>query len=178
MSGILIDSVESITPGFNPTLLHNDTRIVALAMDESTIPKNFQPANVLKIHYSQLTGTQICVDSVIAAVNDKYLLSRAKPGSINCVEIITVGTEELAQQNFNLLLVPNPATNDVHLFFNNPDQIATSIRVVDVQGKTVVNYEGVRDQEVTIPRNQLPAGIYAVLITNENGLATSRLIWQ
>lgn len=178
MSGILIDSVESITPGFNPTLLHNDTRIVALAMDESTIPKNFQPANVLKIHYSQLTGTQICVDSVIAAVNDKYLLSRAKPGSINCVEIITVGTEELTQQNFNLLLVPNPATNDVHLFFNNPDQIATSIRVVDVQGKTVVNYEGVRDQEVTIPRNQLPAGIYAVLITNENGLATSRLIWQ
>lgn len=179
VSGIVIDSIENLMPNFEAVYLHTDQRIVGMTLTEMAIPKNFQPANVFRIHYSAITGAQVCVDSVIAAVNDKYQRSNGQPSTVNCADLTVVGLSEAPNEAaFQMTLIPNPATSDVSLFFANQEALSTTVQVTDMQGRVVARYEGIRGNEVVIPRQQLPGGVYTVMISNEKGFAASRLVWQ
>ena len=178
LSGLVIDSVESLIPAFQPVISHNGTRISALSADNEALPKFSQPTAALRIHYSSITNTHVCMDSIIAVVNDKYQKSNAGIGNPSCLAVISSTQEAAATNSFPVQLVPNPASKDVSVFFPNPERLPSTIEVSDISGKKVITYHSIPDAELTLPRQELPSGVYMVRISNTSGSAVSRLVWQ
>jgi Lysyl oxidase/Secretion system C-terminal sorting domain len=175
-SGIVIDSVENLHPTYFPELKHSEQRIVALSPDESTIGKSITPEPMLRLHFSSLTSSVVCIDSIIAVVNEKYNLSTATLTEPACQTIVS--STNTAWNTAKVQVIPNPATNDVHLFFDNPDRLPTQVQLTDVHGRLVREYSGIRDTDVLLPRNNLPAGVYQYSLRNEKGVLTGKLVWQ
>ena len=179
LSGIVIDSVVNLMPDYNATYLHTDNRIVSLSTSEQAMPKNAQPTSFLRVYYTNTTGISVCLDSIIAVVNDKYQKSNTQINAPECLYLVTVGAQEPQSANaFPMQLLPNPANSDVSLFFPNPKALSSAIEVFDAQGRKILSYNSIRDGEVILPRYQFPGGVYMVRVSNESGVSTARLIWQ
>jgi hypothetical protein len=177
IAGITIDSLEDLSETFEPVLLHHGNRIIALAETAHPISKNILPAPVLRVHYGQLTGLDVCLDSVIAVVNDKYQRSTALLSDDNCLTITTSSTTDPTTA-FGVLAMPNPASGDVELFFANPAALPTEVLLVDVHGRMIRQFANVRGEAVTFERGALAAGVYQFVVRNERGTAVGHLVWQ
>jgi hypothetical protein len=178
-SGIVIDSVKNLSSEFNATFIHTDTRVIALSQTEQAMNKHAQPTGVLRLYYSNMSGTQACIDSVIAAVSDKYIKSNATISLPKCVNLMTSSAAEIPVAGaFPISVMPNPATSAVSVFFKNDAKLPTDITLLDIQGRVVRSYPSVYDNTVTLSRQNLPDGIYLIHLRNENGLAVAKLIWQ
>jgi Lysyl oxidase len=176
VSGIVIDSVVNLHPNYFPDLKHNDTRIVALSPDESVIGKKMTHTPLVRIHFSSVTNPVICIDSVIAVVNENYNMSQVSLVEPKCQGIIS-GTNQL-WKDAQVQVIPNPATHDIHLFFDNADMLPTQVQVTDAHGRLVRNYTGIREGSVLIPRNNLAAGVYQFTLRNERGIVSGKMVWQ
>lgn len=179
MSGLVIESVENLDTTFDATIVHNSTRIAAMTLNEKCMVKHAQQTPVVRIHYSEITNPTVCIDSVIAVVNDKYIRSNAKKGIPGCVEVITSSAPEAPTAGaFPVAVMPNPALTQVSVFFKNDAMLPTDITLTDLQGRTLRTYKNVYDNTVTLTRQDLPGGVYLLHLRNENGLAVAKLIWQ
>lgn len=75
---------------------------------------------------------------------------------------------------------PNPFTNEAQLSFYSPVASTATITVADLSGKTVatvISNEAIAagNNQVTIQRNNLAAGIYVVSIVSNNQVATQKI---
>jgi hypothetical protein len=76
------------------------------------------------------------------------------------------------------MLLPNPALDQTTLYYTNPRNLKSTIEISDMQGRLFRTYVGLRDNELPIPRSGMPSGIYQIKVTNEEGTAVGRIIWQ
>ncbi len=178
VSGLVIDSIENLMPGFEAVYRHDSKRIIALSRNEKPVKKNTLPTNLLRIHYSAITDVKVCIDTVIGAVNDKYIKSNAQLGSPNCVNVIVSDNSEPVVGGIQLMLLPNPALDQTTLYYTNPRNLKSTIEISDMQGRLFRTYVGLRDNELPIPRSGMPSGIYQIKVTNEEGTAVGRIVWQ
>ena len=178
ISGLVIDSIENLMPGFEAVFSHHDHRIIALSRNEKPIKKNTIAANLFRVHYSAITSTTVCIDTVIAAVNEKYIKSNAITSEPSCVTVIVSGNNEPAAGVIQMLLLPNPASDQTTLYYTNPRGLKSNIEISDMQGRVVRRYVGLRDNELPIPRSGMPSGIYQIKVSNEEGTAVGRIVWQ
>jgi hypothetical protein len=94
------------------------------------------------------------------------------------VTIIEVGIEELANTN-NVSLLPNPANEFTQVVFNQKATAVTSIEVLDITGKSVMNaFNGqlnAGQNNIAVNTSTLAPGIYLVRIASEGISLTYRL---
>jgi hypothetical protein len=94
------------------------------------------------------------------------------------VTIIEVGIEELANTN-NVSLVPNPANEFTQVVFNQKATAVTSIDVLDITGKSVMNaFNGqlvAGQNNIAVNTSTLAPGVYLVRIASEGISLTYRL---
>jgi hypothetical protein len=80
-------------------------------------------------------------------------------------------TEEVAA---DFSIFPNPATD---LFNVNLDGVqASTIQVINLQGKVLVSQEVANQTSATVDASHLAAGVYTVLVNTTNGIATKKLV--
>ncbi|MFM1931996.1 MAG: hypothetical protein RL226_1299 [Bacteroidota bacterium] len=76
VSGINILSLENLVDpavyDINPQSALGGSKIIGLSYDGSMIPKNLTPAPMVRIYYSSITSTMVCISEIIDIVNFNY----------------------------------------------------------------------------------------------------------
>lgn len=90
---------------------------------------------------------------------------------------VLVNTENIQPQTVNLRLAPNPVGNEMVLT-SAEETPMRAVRVYDINGRLVRNYEKVNYHYFFMSRGNLPAGTYVVGIQFDNGFATKTVILQ
>jgi PKD repeat protein len=73
----------------------------------------------------------------------------------------------------NFYLVPNPATDMVTISMFNPLSGVTGIKVTDMVGQLKIS-KYPKDNDLNLDISHLPAGIYNVIVTDNNGITASK----
>lgn len=71
-------------------------------------------------------------------------------------------------------IYPNPATDNFTVKLDESSDVAIS--VIDVQGKVVASQTAAGQSETTVDASALAPGIYTVLVSSENGVATKKVV--
>ena len=76
-------------------------------------------------------------------------------------------------------MYPNPASESVNITFSSEESANAVLSVLNLMGQTVYNMDVDVNEGynmVTVPVNQLPAGVYMVNIKSNKGTTTQKLI--
>lgn len=180
VTGLAIDSVENLIPAYFPDLRFNAAsgKIIGLGKDESTVDKHTLPGSFLRVHYSTITGTEICLSQITAVVNAKYQRSNASIGVPNCIPGKTSATNTPDQNAFGVFVQPNPFVDRTSIYFENEAAEPMRVDLKDVTGKLLRSFEGIRGTSLTIERNNLPLGTYIFSVCGPKGCAGGKVIAQ
>ncbi|MFT4545136.1 MAG: hypothetical protein ACI9UR_000419 [Bacteroidia bacterium] len=89
-----------------------------------------------------------------------------------------VGIENEPESSKQFQVWPNPTTDFISVRSNETLSSGSIVRIVDVLGKVVYS-QSVNLNEFQVPMENLPDGIYTLLITGEiNQVSTHRVIKQ
>jgi hypothetical protein len=105
------------------------------------------------------------------------LLTRDHSGYLEGVYKLNTTTVSVPETGTNdqLGIFPNPFSSQTTLKTGKPLNNAT-LTVVDCSGQTVKQLHGISGQTFTLSRDDLPAGLYFVRLTEENTTYTNKLI--
>lgn len=93
------------------------------------------------------------------------------------LEALVVSTENIQPQEVNLRLAPNPVGNEMVLT-SSEETPMRAVRVYDINGRLVRNYDQVNYHYFFMSRGNIPAGTYVVSIQFDNGFATKTVILE
>lgn len=178
ISGLVIESVENLSPEFATTPLFNTStgKIIALSTVEQSIPKNSTPTPFLRVHYSQLSDNEVCIADIIAVVNHKYQRSNAMLGTPNCIPVDYVGVSDWGRSPFAVYVQPNPMLESTTVYFDNPAAEPVVFTLLDLTGRVLREFPEVRDNSVTVERGDLPAGTYVFTLRSSRGVAGGKIL--
>jgi hypothetical protein len=179
VSGLQVSSVENLSADFDAAIQFDTTgEIIALSATESPVKKNILPTNFLRVHYSALTASQVCVSAITAIVNDKYERSSALLADPNCVSTGTSTTGEPGKTSFAVFVQPNPFHESTTIFFENQDAEPVTVTLTDMTGRVVRSFNGVRAESVTFERGNLPDGTYFFTVSGSKGSVSGKIVAQ
>lgn len=168
VSGIEIGDVESLIDNMaypvTPRFTVGGNKVISLALNDSTIPKNLTETPLVRIYYSQILSNDICVSGIVHILNKLYepvVTQIASP----CISI--AGVNEQQPASFNIF--PNPAVNEITVHLGKVPDVKTEIKVLDAGGREViVSAIGEGQQEVNIALKGLAPGWYQIKIGSES----------
>jgi hypothetical protein len=180
LGGIKIDSIKNLAAEYDAEFAHTDNRIVALSRTEKPMNKHNIPTAVLRVHYSTIPASiEVCIDSVIAVVNERYNKSVGTINAPVCAAVTVSSIFEVPKAGaFIVSVVPNPAFETASVLFENERGLPTDLTLTDLQGRVVRQYKSVRESQIMLSRQELSNGVYLVHLRNELGSAVAKLIWQ
>ncbi len=179
VSGLEIESVENISGTMNASILHDNTgEILALSGDETAIKKNILPTSFVRVHYTELTGPEVCVSAITAVVNAKYQRSEAILANPNCVSTGLVSSHEPEQNAFSVFVQPNPFRESTTIFFENINADPVTVTLSDMTGRTVRSFENIHSEYVTFERGNLAEGVYIFTISGSKGKVSGKIVAQ
>lgn len=109
----------------------------------------------------------LCAGTYLVEVTDANGCSELFQVDVN----LEVGLDELtANETFSLW--PNPATDQVNL--TNALNVNSTVVLINAVGQQV--WSGTVNQNASIPLNGLASGVYSVILSNEKGQWTQRLV--
>ncbi len=80
------------------------------------------------------------------------------------------GVEESVGTLWSAEVLPNPASSQAELVIAAPNTIDNAqVRILDINGREVAAINGVNNNRVALPVDQLSAGVYFYLVMSENG---------
>jgi hypothetical protein len=103
-------------------------------------------------------GATASVDSLKAADD------RVQNFFSKCFDVVSVSEHEKDARK--VLVSPNPFSSRTELSFANPLGHSHTLRLFNITGKEVQNYENISGTSVVISRGALPAGIYFYRLTD------------
>lgn len=91
---------------------------------------------------------------------------------------ITIAVDEAFSQ-VDMSIAPHPFSTQAMVRFDNPNQVSHDFVLRDIQGKVVREIRDIEGGNFQLERNNLPAGIYLFMLSNENGVAaTGKVVVQ
>ena len=176
MSGLSIDSVVSLVTGFVPYIVWNTDsgRIAVLDTAEVTIPKQNAPTAFLRVYYSSINASTICIDAIHSVVNDNYE-ETLKSIFNGCMTF--AGYDFLYRSN-KITLVPNPTAGSFRICSESLNGAEAEISISDALGRTVFRRLDVMDAAGTRPIDlgSLSVGMYLVRVKAGGLEFTERLM--
>jgi len=179
ISGIAISSyVSLVNPGVFPVdlrVIPSLNQILAFGQNDSTIPRSTVAQPIVRIYYSAITDTAICISSVQGVMNERG------EGTItilndNCRSVITTS---IASQNntAELIVMPNPANHTAYLHIKNGINGLSSVSLSDVSGKQyTVSAQPFRNDWYLLDLQSLPSGIYIIRVLNNGIYGAVRMV--
>lgn len=178
MHGLLVDSVKNLAIGnYAPDIrASSDGHIVTISKDENALFKQTAPLHFLRIYYSALTDTVVCIEKIIATVNSNYEEAVGLIGGSCAVRPLVTGVQEVELNAADVTIMPNPNNGQFDLYLNNTSLQNTEIKVSDALGRIVystTNNNAINKLTINMPDAQV--GIY-LLHLNVNGKAISKRV--
>ena len=180
LSGLHITSVENLDPDFDAEWQFNAAtgKLLALTTTEAGLHKKILPTAFVRVHYDQLTGNgqEVCIGGITAVVNEKYFRSNALLADPNCVSTASSAAIEPGGANLRAIAIPNPATEEFHIFFDNPGNEPATVTLNDATGRAVRKFTGIRGESVEIDSNELPGGLYWFRVETRQGWVSGKVV--
>ncbi|MCR9170954.1 MAG: T9SS type A sorting domain-containing protein [bacterium] len=114
--------------------------------------------------YNGMSDVVVRFEFVSAYGNNLFL------DNINVDELSSVSEETAVA----FAIYPNPATDNFTVKLDESSDVAIS--VIDVQGKVVATQNAAGQSETVVDASTLAPGIYTVLVSSENGVATKKVV--
>ena len=92
---------------------------------------------------------------------------------VSVVDITAAYLAGLETEQQTITAYPNPFTKQTTLSFDNPQQQPHTLTVYNMQGMLVRRVENIVGNEVTLQRDDLPAGYYFYRLSNNEGISAS-----
>jgi hypothetical protein len=88
-----------------------------------------------------------------------------------------VGMKEVNNANATVVVYPNPATENVNVYFTEKSPLTRTIALLDMSGRTLfVREVGGGESRVVIPASSLNSGIYLLQVKTGNESVTKKVI--
>lgn len=178
MHGIVVDSVKNLALGnyFPDVRGSSSGHIVGISPDENSLFKQLAPLNFLRVYFSSVTDSQICIAQIIDVVNGNYEQVIGKIGHA-CEHVPVVSNVEEEISSENLLVIPNPSNGNFDLYLENKSLSGAEIKITDAIGRIVfsaVNQNLSNNFKIDLGENQ--SGIYLVHVNLEGKSLVKRVV--
>jgi hypothetical protein len=172
ISGMVISGVESLVDEVEfPHMIDFNAatnQVMCLSAQDSVIDRQDAPRQLVRVHYSAINASVICIDPIVDIVNK---LGERTTTYIygNCVS--TVGVNTLANDvDGHMLVQPNPAQNQAMIRFVGDYQLPKTLIVRDDVGREVqrisVQHNASRTMQVDF--SGLSQGVYTITSSQED----------
>jgi hypothetical protein len=91
----------------------------------------------------------------------------------NCVSVSKLSIAELNSDDFTIY--PNPAQDEINILFNQGIQEMYQLRLTDMNGRTISNFE-VKNKIEKINTKNLERGVYFITIQNKLGMTVQKVV--
>jgi hypothetical protein len=185
MGGITVDSVKNLAIGnYTPDIRHATSgHITELSDEDQALFKQLAPLNFLRVYFSHLHDSTVCIAQVIDVVNENYQQVLGVTGTA-CVTYhhidTTTNTGIQAIGNMeDLKVIPNPSTGAFELYLSNSSLYGAAIRIYDQLGKLVYEnkFNDGLTNKIQFDLSDQASGIYMIRINNiEGGTMTKKFV--
>lgn len=179
VSGIVIDSVSALTDptAFPVELRWNSSNgtVAGISPLDSTLARVTQPENLVRIYFSTITDSAVCISEVTDLVNESG--ERTLSGVMgNCIPTNFLGLKA-PKDNFLFSLQPNPARETVALQVSNPHAKLLQIELLNAGGQLVESsMMQSRNERIYLSLDGLGKGLYFVKVSSDNFYRIEKLI--
>ncbi len=158
----------------NPDFIIGGTKVISLAYNDSTIPKNNISQPICRVYY-QNASNLICLDTIIDVVNKEYEAINSTRVN-NC--FLTTGFATKVNADYYFSVIPNPASDIINVTGFTKIEGNTLIQIKDIAGRILFsenkNFNGMFNYPIDI--NNYKAGIYFITITSKLGIVTKPIV--
>jgi hypothetical protein len=179
ITGATISSVVSLAdPVEFPVDLRyiaGSNEVVAISVEDSTILRNNNPQPLLRIYYSAITDTAICISTITDIVNQnaERVMTNVFGG---CVQTSTTGLQSVLSPA-DLAIYPNPAKGKTYVHLSNASLKTDEILVQNISGQFLsTSFTKMNDNWYELDLHSLPAGIYLLSVRNAEVSGTIRFV--
>jgi hypothetical protein len=176
MSGVVIDSVVSLVGGFDPLIEWNAAtgRIALLDTAEISLGKQLTAMPFVRVYFSTLTSTTVCVASINAAVNADYE-ETLKSIFNGCVTVTGIN---ILYQSGLVKIIPNPSEGIFAISTDVLNGESANISILDAMGRVIYSSKEVLSagKGISIDLSKHPKGVYLVRVLTGQLEVTERLV--
>lgn len=183
LHGLVVDSIKNLALGnYTPDIRSSSSgHVVGISIDENSLFKQLAPLNFMRVYFSSLTDTFICIENVIAVVNSNYEEVLGKSVN-NCVHIAQpVQDTVIISTNFispeKLSVIPNPSSGVFEIYMEGKSLYGADLKVYDQLGRIIyqTQNEGLNNHATIDLTNQL-SGVYLLQLNLNGRSLTKRLL--
>jgi Secretion system C-terminal sorting domain len=87
-----------------------------------------------------------------------------------------VGTEESNNVFANAIIYPNPTTNDINIAITGNTDVQLDVQIFDILGRAVTQKQAIINEKANITMQDIPNGLYNLVITNGMQVITTKKI--
>lgn len=171
MSGITVSGVESLVdPLEYPAVIDfnaQNNEIICISAQDSIIDRQTAARPLVRVHYSSITSSMICIDPVIDIVNKNGERTTSYIYG-NCASSVGVNTLAGAM-DAHMVLQPNPVTNSARVRFVGENADRGTLIIRDDIGRMVkqVRISATSDKTMEIDFSDLSHGVYTLTLQND-----------
>ncbi|MBL4658446.1 MAG: T9SS type A sorting domain-containing protein, partial [Flavobacteriales bacterium] len=121
------------------------------------------------------TATGLCKGSYSVIIVDN--VGDSKQTMVTISQCGVVGTSDLMEKNI-VSVYPNPASSFVRFTIDNNESDNTVFQMYDAYGRKVRGDHKIQGSNFMIHRQELPSGIYHIRFISNDGVYTTKLIFQ
>ncbi len=159
VSGIVLSQADNLIPIAeypNSVQTNAGGTVISVTMQDSSISKTLGWRPLTRLHYSAVTGAQICISQIVDIVNENY------ENVLHTIEgsCITLVSRAEPVGPFQVSVFPNPFDRSTTLQFEMASKEKYSLELRDMHGRVVRDYGQLRSNRIEIERGSLDAGMY------------------
>ena len=179
MSGITISSVISLA---SPVDFPVDVRfesgtneVFAISLEDSSLQRSNTGQALVRIYFSAITDTQICINSITDIINQDAehtvvkIIGNCTPSKITNVSTLV--------KNAEIVLFPNPAKDKIYIHLSEEAGTIDELTILDVAGKTYpVPLLMIKNSWYELDLKKFSSGVYIVRLRNYKSYGVSRFV--
>ena len=180
LKGVHVVNVQNQMPGFNSmSVFRPSGEIAVLTNDEIPIPKNLGTTLLLRVSFDAIDSNHICIDSVVAVVNDAYEEVSHHLVDSSCIAAIPTGIASLMpNSHLSHSVFPNPFTRTGNVIMQNTGGLTYTARIYDVLGREVRSYGEQNTDVLKVDKGNLAPGMYYIEVISDKWRFKEKLLIQ
>jgi hypothetical protein len=178
LKGMIVDSIQNLAVGnYQPDIRYSPSgHITLLSNEDAALFKQSAPLNFLRVHWSGLIDSNICIAKVIDVVDENYEQVTGVVSESCVSDSLANGLQNLNWQN-SIKVIPNPSAGLFSCYFSG-SLAGADIRVFDALGQVVyqnIDYQGLSNG-FQLDLSHFGGGLYFLQINVKGKVITKRLV--
>ena len=180
LQGATVDSVKNLALGnYIPGIYYSHTgHITELSNEDGSLFKQLAPLNFLRVYYSGLHDSTLCIASVIDVVDENY--EQVTGIALNACVTNTDTTASVAEvlNESDLQTIPNPSNGVFDCYISGKSLFGASIKIFDAMGRMI--YENPANEglsnKIRFDLSNQQSGLYLLQINVKGAVVVKRLV--